>query len=80
MTAVGHEQRFPPLRLDVRCRLGQVTFIGTDGNGARRADCRPCPGQPCNFRVRPKRSFTLREDFGLSWPDADWTLSPVPSS
>jgi hypothetical protein len=30
---MGHEQRFPPLRLNVRCRLGQATFIGTDGKG-----------------------------------------------
>jgi hypothetical protein len=33
MAGVGHEQRFPPLRLNVRCRLGQATFIGTDGKG-----------------------------------------------
>jgi hypothetical protein len=33
MTEMGHEQRFPPLRLNVRCRLGQATFIGTDGKG-----------------------------------------------
>ncbi len=33
MTGMGHEQRFPPLGLDVRCRLGQATFIGTDGKG-----------------------------------------------
>ena len=31
--SLGHEQRFPPLRLNVRCRLGQATFIGTDGKG-----------------------------------------------
>jgi hypothetical protein len=33
MSAPGHEQRFPPLQLNVRCRLGQATFIGTDGKG-----------------------------------------------
>src|SRR6516165_3794531 len=30
--SLGHEERFPPPRLNGRCRLGQATFIGTHGN------------------------------------------------
>src|SRR5690348_10355769 len=32
MAASGHEERFPPPRLNGRCRFGQATFIGTHGN------------------------------------------------
>jgi len=32
MTEEGHEERFPPPRLNGRCRFGQATFIGTHGN------------------------------------------------
>jgi len=27
-----HEERFPPPRLNGRCRFGQATFTGTHGN------------------------------------------------
>jgi hypothetical protein len=33
MTAVGHEDAFPPPRLSARCRFSQGTFTGTRGNG-----------------------------------------------
>ena len=29
---MGHEERFPPPRLNGRCRFGQATFTGTHGN------------------------------------------------
>src|SRR5215467_2739762 len=29
---LGHEEWFPPPRLNGRCRFGQATFIGTHGN------------------------------------------------
>jgi hypothetical protein len=32
-SAEGHEERFPSPSLSGRCRLGQATFIGTDGKG-----------------------------------------------
>ena len=31
MAAVGHEDRFPPPRLNGRCRFGQATFNGVHG-------------------------------------------------
>jgi hypothetical protein len=30
---MGHEERFRPLSLSGRCRLGEATFAGTRGNG-----------------------------------------------
>ena len=33
MTAQGHEDAFPRLRLSARCRFSQGTFAGTWGNG-----------------------------------------------
>src|SRR4051794_21285152 len=32
-TAVGHEERLPPSRLNGCCQFGQGTFAGTPGNG-----------------------------------------------
>ena len=29
---MGHDERFPPPRLNGRCRFDQATFIGTHGN------------------------------------------------
>ena len=43
---MGHEQRFPPLRLNVRCRLGQATFIGTDGKGREAPRAALCGSRP----------------------------------
>src|SRR5215469_2170122 len=47
----GHEERFPPSRLNGRCRFGQATFTGTHGN-ERDA---PKPAVPGTVG-RPKRS------------------------
>jgi len=33
MTDVGHEDPFPPHRLNARCPLSKETFAGTRGNG-----------------------------------------------
>jgi len=33
MSAVGHEDPFPPLWLDVRCVIRHGTFAETNGNG-----------------------------------------------
>ena len=33
MTALGHEERFPPRRLNGRCRFSEGTFTGAHGNG-----------------------------------------------
>jgi hypothetical protein len=31
-SGLGHEERFPPLWLNVRCVIRQGTFAGTNGN------------------------------------------------
>ena len=33
VTALGHEERFPPSSLNGSCRFSQGTFAGTHGNG-----------------------------------------------
>jgi hypothetical protein len=58
MTAMGHEEQFPPPSLSGRCRLGEATFAETCGNG----EVAPKPAVPGTVGL-PKKS-NLRQSFG----------------
>src|SRR5215471_11836287 len=57
MTAKGHEERFPPSRLNGSCRFSQGTFARTHGNG------RDAPRKPDLYTAAEERaSFELCGD------------------
>jgi hypothetical protein len=70
MAGMGHEQRFPPLRLNVRCRLGQATFIGTDGKG-REAPTAVIPAIGIRLHRLPLPRSSCRITASLFSPKAD---------
>jgi len=62
MTGMGHEDRFPPSRLNGSCRFSQGTFAGTRANG-RDAPIADFPALTPNREVRPKWSFESTNGF-----------------